>query len=248
MTLHFIGDSHSKAGWWNIGRMIKAGIIKCKQPFHIQNHRMATCLAYSFGRDGLSRCDITEGRYVTTNHKKQSRVYNHDFQIRDGDSVCFVLGEPDCRCHLHKYVSRDNSANEIITKMIPAYYDAIKQNVDKLNAKLTTDTKKHGNMRNGHINVYVQFVVPPMKQYGKRFPYPVLGTCKDRLNYVRTFNTLARKLSRKYNYRFINLYNEYSDKEGYMLREKSDGLLHIGDSDEALAPLINYLKRERFIL
>ena len=253
-TFHLIGDSHTKGGWKRIAEMARDGLIfgPGKKPVRIFSHHLSTCLAYSFGRDALSRIDIESGSWTSTNHLKESTTHTYDFDIKTGDSICFVLGEPDCRCHLHKYVTSNNTAEEIISEMIQKYLDAIKLNVDKLNEKLSSETGSNGSERNGHVNVYIQNVVPPFRDYGKGFPFPVLGTQEDRLQYVRLFNTYCREQSTKYKYWFINLYKDYSDSEGYFIHSKSDTTvvggsgLHI--AEHACQPQINFLKRAGFIL
>ena len=94
MSIHTIGDSHSKKGW--------TGIIK---------HHLGPLLCYSFGKEKLNRCDI------------------RNFNIKDGDTIIFCLGEIDCRCHIHKHISESTSYKYIINNIINNYFEAIKLNV-----------------------------------------------------------------------------------------------------------------------
>ena len=47
----------------------------------VHNH-LGPLLCYTFGKEKLNRCDI------------------RNFNIKDGDTVVFCLGEIDCRCHI----------------------------------------------------------------------------------------------------------------------------------------------------
>ena len=116
----------------------------------IKIHHLLAGLCYSFGRDGLSRIDLTKG-YAVTNHLRQTTYNEYDFNISSGDYVCFVLGEPDCRCHLHNHVNETKTGEEIIESMIPKYMAAIQANVDKLNRKFPGPGKE----LHGHVNVMV---------------------------------------------------------------------------------------------
>ena len=51
----------------------------------IIQHHLGPVLCYSFGKEKLNRCDI------------------RNFNIKDGDTIVFCLGEIDCRCHIHKF-------------------------------------------------------------------------------------------------------------------------------------------------
>ena len=76
MQIHTFGDSHSYSGWERI-KNIKINI-----------HHLGPILAYSFGRDGLSRNNIA----------------NSCFNVNENDIVIFCFGEIDCRGHVHKHL------------------------------------------------------------------------------------------------------------------------------------------------
>jgi hypothetical protein len=54
---------------------------------NIINHPLGAVLCYSFGQKKLNICNICK------------------FNIKDGDTIVFCLGEIDCRCHIHKYIT-----------------------------------------------------------------------------------------------------------------------------------------------
>ena len=50
------------------------------------NHHLGPLLCYSFGKEKLNRIDIRK------------------FNLTDGDTIVFCLGEIDCRCHIYKHI------------------------------------------------------------------------------------------------------------------------------------------------
>ena len=189
-NFHTFGDSHSSFGWRKID-----GIKK--------NH-LGPVLCYSFGKEGLKRLNIKSPKYG----------------VKDGDSVCFSFGEIDCRCHVHKYDTKETPYNVIIDNMVENYLKAIKENVLQF--------KK--------LNVFVFNVVPPLKdnhlvviknKNNKKNPFPFLGDEKQRKTYVNYFNQKLKDGCLDYGYIFLDVYKDYSDEEGFLLEKHSDGHVHI---------------------
>ena len=63
------------------------------------NHHLGPVLCYSFGKEKTNRCDI------------------RNFNIKDGDTIIFCLGEIDCRCHVHKHITETQTYKSIIFKI-----------------------------------------------------------------------------------------------------------------------------------
>lgn len=101
------------------------------------------------------------------------------------------------------------------------YIDAIKINVDK--SELTFK------------NICIYNVVPLMRKESCIPPmpvnteYPILGTDLDRLNFAKYFNKKLKVACEKNNFIFFDVYDKYSDSEGFLIRELSDGRIHIKD-------------------
>jgi hypothetical protein len=70
-------------------------------------HHLGPVLCYSFGKEKLNRCDI------------------RNFNIKDGDTIVFCLGEIDCRCHIHKHITETTRYQDIINNIIDNYFEAI---------------------------------------------------------------------------------------------------------------------------
>ena len=96
----------------------------------ITSHHLGGRLCYSFGRDQLAFCDI------------------RNFNMADGDSIVFCLGEIDCRCHIHKHISETNTFEDQINAIVDRYLAAIELNVRTSQLQLK--------------NVCVYNVVPPV--------------------------------------------------------------------------------------
>jgi hypothetical protein len=102
MAIHTIGDSHSYSGW----------------PQGTNINHLGPVLCYSFGRENLKKCDIS------------------NINLKDDDYVIFCFGEIDCRCHVHKYVDEHNSYESVIDSIVENYIDAININLSTIQAKI----------------------------------------------------------------------------------------------------------------
>ena len=61
----------------------------------IQQH-LGPVLCHNFGKEKLNRCDI------------------RNFNIKDGDTIVFCLGEIDCRCHIHKHITEEIKCQQLL--------------------------------------------------------------------------------------------------------------------------------------
>jgi hypothetical protein len=165
----------------------------------IISHHLGSLLCYSFGKETLNRCDI--------------RNYN----IQNGDTIIFCLGEIDCRCHVHKHINSKKNAHEIIDEIVDNYFEAIKLNVVTSKVKLK--------------NVCVYNVVPPVRKYNTQedHNYPFLGSDEERKCYVLYFNKKLKLKCNENNYVFFDIYDNYIDKNGFLIKDLSDGSVHIRD-------------------
>ena len=179
------------------------GWNKCK---NVITHSIGPVLAYSLGRDKLQRLNIK------------------NFNIKDNDSVVFCFGEIDCRCHIHKYITKDNTYKMIIDNIVNNYVDAINLNINNCDTKLN--------------KIAIYNVVPPVEDnYIKTWEgdellnavkkWPFLGTDIERQVYVKYFNNCLEKKCLLNNWIFVNIYDFYADKNGFLNKSLSDGLVHI---------------------
>ena len=125
--------------------------------------------------------------------------------------VVFAYGEIDCRCHVHKHPPFD----ECIDQLVSNYKLALDANA------VGRDPKK----------VWINYVVPPPRRDGlpkaeKENPmFPFLGSDQERLSFVKRMNEGLRKLP----YTFLDLYDKYADKDGFLNPAMSDDQCHVSD-------------------
>jgi hypothetical protein len=165
----------------------------------IIQHHLGAVLCYSFGKEKINRCDI------------------RNFNIKDGDTIVFCLGEIDCRCHIHKHVTQTTTYQDIINNIVNNYFEAIELNVSISQIKLK--------------NICVYNVVPPVQKYNnwENPEYPYLGSDLERKQYSLYFNQKLKEKCIEKNYIFFDIYNNYIDENGFLRKDLSDGNVHIGN-------------------
>ena len=163
-------------------------------------HHLGPILCYSFGKEKLNRCDI------------------RNFNIKDGDTIVFVLGEIDCRCHIHKH-TKTTRYQDVINNIVDDYFEAIELNVSISQIKLK--------------NICVYNVVPPVQKYNtaENSEYPYVGSDEERKQYVLYFNTKIKEKCIEKNYVFFDIYNNYIDRYGFLRKDLSDSNVHIGNDN-----------------
>lgn len=145
-------------------------------------------------------------------------LFNLQSFCNNDDIIIFCLGEIDCRNHVHKHITENLSYQNIIDNIIINYFDTIHLNIISSNIRF----KK----------ICVFNVVPPVINDGSihNDEFPILGSDLDRLNYVLYFNSKLKEFCHKFNYLFFDVYDKYSDNNGFLNKELSDNNVHIGNS------------------
>ncbi len=181
MSIHTTGDSHSNFSGLSI------------------QHHIGPVLCYSFGKDKLTRCNIS------------------DFKLNEGDSIVFCFGEIDCRCHIYKHVTSEVSYQSIIDSIVGNYFEAIKVNVSTLSVKLK------------NVCVYNVVPPVQRYNTVENPEYPYLGSDEERKEYVLYFNQKLGEKCAEYGYIFMDVYDKYVDENGFLSKGLSDGNVHIGN-------------------
>jgi hypothetical protein len=147
--------------------------------------------------------------------QKLDRIDISKFNINDGDTIVFSLGEIDCICLVHKYITDVLKYETIIDNIIYNYFEAININLINANIKLN--------------NICIFNIVPSVqKDTVLEVPdYPFLGTDEERNTYVLYFNKKLKEECIKKNYIFFDIYDNYCDENGYLIKDLSDGRVHI---------------------
>jgi hypothetical protein len=206
MIIHTIGDSHSYYGWSD--RNIENFVIH-NDEYTLVNHHLGPMTCYAFGK---RRCDI--------------KKYN----IQDGDAVIFCLGEIDCRCHIHKYVTETNTHEEVIEQLCHNYFKQIKFQISQLDSC---------------VCVAIYNIVPPFKTSNAaplHTAYPLAGNSEQRKKYALYFNKILKKKCEYYNYYFFDIYNKYADEYMFLKSDLSDGYVHITVCAHIINCLLNFIR------
>lgn len=104
--IHTIGDSHCHFPWERIMHKVGGNIVPA-----VKAHRCGPTLAFSAGRDGLKRVNISNKG------------------MKPNDWIVFSFGEIDCRAHIHKHRQQNSYQNQI-DHIVKTYFNTIKLNKD----------------------------------------------------------------------------------------------------------------------
>ena len=160
---------------------------------NVLTHHLGPKLCFSIGRDGIN---IKDG-----------------YNVNNGDTVIFCFGEIDCRCHIHKHITKGNNYKQIIDNIVNNYFIEIKKAVNTFK----------------NLNTFIYNVVPPIQRHNtpENLAYPYLGTDDERKEYVLYFNEKLKQKCIEYNFLFFDVYNNYIDSYGFLNKSLSDGNVHI---------------------
>lgn len=193
MSFHIFGDSHAQYAWSDIN--------------NIHTHPLYASLCYSFGRDKLSRLNIS----------------NPEYGVKENDSVCFLFGEIDCRSHIRRYIKDNITHMKIIDSIIYKYFEAIKLNADLYKnikiyvCSIPPAVEKH--------KIYVDKIGIENGWLATTFD----SSDDERKQYVCYFNKKLKEMCNQYDYTFIDIHDYYIDTNGFLNRELSCPSVHIKD-------------------
>ena len=136
------------------------------------------------------------------------------FDVNEGDTVIFCFGEIDCRCHIHRF-AEDSDYKSVIDFVVVKYFKKISIAVNEIT----------------NLKVAIYNVVPTVqKNTVREHPmYPFIGSDEERKKYVLYFNEKLKEKCLEYNYIFFDVYDKYTDENGFLNKSLSDGTLHIGN-------------------
>ena len=154
-----------------------------------------------------------------------------DKGVKEGDWVVFCFGETDCRCHVSRQISETRDYKNVIDEIVEKYVDAIYKNIAQFPS--------------GTIKTFVYNVVPARYIATDQWhPFPYLGTDEQRKMYYKYFNQKLQEKSIEYGYKYIDVYDKYTDSDGFLAKEYSDGNCHIIDPCFVEEWFINYFKQK----
>ena len=159
--------------------------------------------------------------------EKLDRCDLRDFEIEDGDTVIFCFGEIDCRAHVHKHITADRGYESIIDDLVDNYFEAIKLNV------ITSKLQLH--------KIGVFNVVPPNNGGTRNHDWQGISRPEElRKSFVVYFNQRLAEKCKEYGYWFVDIYDKYTDAQGWLDPQLSDNHMHI----RAMWPLVGYLREQ----
>jgi hypothetical protein len=121
-------------------------------------------------------------------------------------NIIFCWGEIDCRCHVAKHQPWQGTIDNLVMNY--------EKGID-LNAKT-------------HKNIWVFNVLPPprLERVIQAPNYPTIGSDEERLAYVKYMNKRLKEMK----YPFVDVYDKYSDKDGFSDPVFMPDGVHIGDA------------------
>ena len=127
------------------------------------------------------------------------------------DLLCLCYGEVDCRHHVHKF---EPNYKTYIDNMVKRYFESVVE------------------LRNiyNNLKICIFNVVPPLER--EKVDYiedKGLGSDEDRKKYTIYTNEKLNEYCENLGFVFFDVYYDYSDKNGYLNPDLSDGDCHIGD-------------------
>jgi hypothetical protein len=173
--------------------------------------------------------DLGEGYTIARIGAQKLELINiadkNKFNISEGDAICFVFGEIDCRTHLCKPKNFKNY-KELIDEIVLRYFEAIKMNAEQYK----------------NLKVLVNNVVPAvsvidnpqlLEHYGPQTntPYPFNGTDEERKIVADYMHVKYKEYCKKFNFIFIDVYDKYCDEKGMLLRYRIENGKSIQMSD-----------------
>jgi len=164
---------------------------------------------YTFGRQSIDLLNIK------------------NYGVKENNVVIFCFGEIDCRNHVHKHITNNNSYKNVIDELVNSYFNAIKNNVSQYN----------------NIKTCVYNVIPPTKWLycSPDHPFPFLGTDTERQTYYTYMNEKLKELCKQHNFFYFDIYYESCDDEGFLKKEFSDGNVHLRNTTHSTEIIKKYL-------
>lgn len=198
-SIRIVGDSHSVNSFCNPGEEQGTWSLAYEEklvsvPFSIYN--MYGVTMHRIGRDGLSLLEKWRRDLIGA---------------KNGDTLVFVFGEIDVRCHILKQSKKQNiSIDEVISKLVNSYLRTI---IDYKNLY-------------EQLNVVVFNTLPPI-DYIHLPPYEQYGTLEERVIIAKKLNQALKDKCDEYEIKFLDIYNLFSQMDGSMNPDLSDGSVHI---------------------
>jgi hypothetical protein len=191
-------------------------------------------MLYVIGESHGALYDYNDNKYIqlpaTTMHRIGISGLEGivDTKIIDrGSHVLFVVGEIDIRCHIHKQVNQlKRPVDEVIDKLVYGYIKYIKS--------LEEDRS---------CTVVIRGITPPLDvNIHNDEQYPIRGSLQERKEWREILNKRLEYESNLNNIIYLPS-PTWAEKDGLMLHEFSDGIIHIDTTETNKMRAINDLNK-----
>ena len=183
----------------------------------------------------LARNSLTMNR---VGRDKKECIDFKNYNIQNGDTIVYQIGEVDCRCHIGKQIQTGRLLFEIITTLVNEFINSIIINCEKYQ----------------YLNIIICCIPPPMDQdYFKSIhgdidlSFPFIGTNSERVQYTFILNGKLKQKCEYYNFTFFDYYNDYEDENKMLKPLLSDNNVHIMENSYLLRSfykILNTLNKE----
>lgn len=156
----------------------------------------------------------------------------HFSNEHNGSNNTFILcyGEVDCRCHIGRQVRSGRDFEEVCESLVSNYFNTIKNNI--------TEYKQ----------IILCSIVPTLNRHDFEsihgpitHEFPFVGDDAERINNTNIMNEKLKIYCEKYNFKFLDFNAEFSNNNGTLKIEDSDGNSHILKNDIIHTKLLEIL-------
>ena len=140
------------------------------------------------------------------------------------DVVIFCFGEIDVRCHVAPMLKDGTTTSALLGSWIDRY----------LNRLATLDVR-------GARKAVLSLPPPTTLRHSYNKDFPVAGTTRERVGYVREANRLLAAGCAAHGFVFVDIYAPFADPWGSLRRGKSDDSVHLADPATVAAILARTL-------
>lgn len=137
-----------------------------------------------------------------------------DKKIEKDSFIIISFGEIDVRCHIYNQIHINNrSEDEVIKTLVDNYFEHILS------------------QKNLFKKIILLNINPPAKKElsANNSEYPFVGSNQDRSRYTKKINNYLKNKSIEHDIGFIETHKYYSDSDGMLICNLSDGSVHINE-------------------
>ncbi len=137
---------------------------------------------------------------ITMHRVGRDKMTFKDYTLPNSIAI-FIFGEIDIRMHIYKQVQLGRDEDEIINTLVVNYIEVMRK-------------------QNEHqVIPIVMSITPPSRTE----PNPMaVGSNEDRSRYCLKINDRLRNLCLEYDIDFLDVYEQYKDRDGMLMRQFAD--------------------------